>query len=79
MEKNLNATIPDLSLRLNGHNSVISGKAEAIMKGEKNMFQVCTIRIKIGDVEAEVTGPKSWVEKQIEKIIKIVKTHSQSR
>ena len=44
-------------------------------KGGEKMRQY-KIRIKIDNVEAEVEGPKSWVEKQIEKIIKIVKTHS---
>ena len=32
-----------------------------------------TIRIKIGNIEAEVSGPKLWVEKQIEKMIKLIK------
>jgi len=34
------------------------------------------IRITIGDTEAEVEGPKRWVEKQIEMIIAICKKYS---
>jgi hypothetical protein len=59
-------------------------EATTVMKGKKMKMEdmypvVVTIRIRIGNVEAEVSGPKSWVEKQIEKIIEIVKTHSPPR
>ncbi len=33
------------------------------------MISHVTIRIKTGDMEAEVTGPKQWAEEMIKKII----------
>ena len=44
-----------------------------LRKSNEVAMQIYSIRIKIGDVEAEVTGPKDWVEKQIYRIIIICK------
>jgi hypothetical protein len=41
------------------------------------MMMEYSIRIRIGDVEAEVSGPKEWVEKQIKIIIDICKNMEQ--
>jgi hypothetical protein len=38
------------------------------------MINHVTIRIRTGDMEAEVTGPKAWAEEMIKKIIKQYKT-----
>jgi len=37
------------------------------------------IRIRIGDTEAEVSGPKLWVEKQIKLIIEICRKYSKKK
>lgn len=34
------------------------------------MDKIVTIRIRIGQYELEVKGPKEWADKQIEKFIK---------
>ncbi len=38
------------------------------------MITRVTIRIKTGNMEAEVTGPKAWAEEMIKKIVKWYKS-----
>jgi hypothetical protein len=37
---------------------------------EEGMIRPVTIRIKTGNMEVEVTGPKAWAEEMIKKVIK---------